>query len=111
MVQWLRLHTPNAGGPGLIPGWGTSSHMPQLRPSADKQINAYFLRTQNNQKTPGNGICNKKKTQVTENGHIYCLLIMLHKVNFKSLKNFRTLSFQSLYDSTCYHLHRLIHVH
>ena len=23
MVQWLRLHAPNAGGMGLIPGWGT----------------------------------------------------------------------------------------
>ena len=22
-VQWLRLHTPNAGGTGLIPGWRT----------------------------------------------------------------------------------------
>ena len=31
MVQWLRLHTPNAGGPGLIPGKGTRSPMPQLR--------------------------------------------------------------------------------
>ena len=31
MVQWLRLHIPNAGGPGLIPGRGTRSHMPQLR--------------------------------------------------------------------------------
>ena len=31
VVQWLRLHTPNAGGLGLIPGWGTRSHMPQLR--------------------------------------------------------------------------------
>ena len=30
-VQWLRLHTPNAGGPGLIPGQGTRSHMWQLR--------------------------------------------------------------------------------
>ena len=30
MVQWLRLHTPNAGGLGLIPGQGTRSHMPQL---------------------------------------------------------------------------------
>ncbi|TEA31286.1 hypothetical protein DBR06_SOUSAS710034, partial [Sousa chinensis] len=30
-VVWLRLHTPNAGGPGLIPGQGTRSHMPQLR--------------------------------------------------------------------------------
>ena len=31
VVQWLRLHTPNAGGPGSIPGQGTRSHMPQLR--------------------------------------------------------------------------------
>ena len=31
MVQWLRLHTPNAGGPGLIPGQGTRSHMPRLK--------------------------------------------------------------------------------
>ena len=35
-VQWLKLHTPNAGGPGLIPGWGTRSHMPLLRPGAAK---------------------------------------------------------------------------
>ena len=31
MVQWLRLHTPNAGGLGLIPGQGNRSHMLQLR--------------------------------------------------------------------------------
>ena len=31
VVQWLRLHAPNAGGPGSIPGQGTRSHMPQLR--------------------------------------------------------------------------------
>ena len=30
-VQWLRVHTPNAGGPGLNLGQGTSSHMQQLR--------------------------------------------------------------------------------
>ena len=23
VVQWVRLCTPNAGGRGLIPGWGT----------------------------------------------------------------------------------------
>ncbi|TEA22658.1 hypothetical protein DBR06_SOUSAS14710058, partial [Sousa chinensis] len=27
VVQWLRLHVPNAGGQGLIPGQGTRSHM------------------------------------------------------------------------------------
>ena len=31
MVQWLRLHTPNAGGLGLIPAQGTRSHMLQLK--------------------------------------------------------------------------------
>ena len=30
VIQRLRLCTPNAGGPGLIPGGGTRSHMPQL---------------------------------------------------------------------------------
>ena len=43
VVQWLRLCAPNAGGPGLIPGWGARScmlqlrvHMLQSRPSAAK---------------------------------------------------------------------------
>ena len=36
VVQWLRLRAPNAGDPGLIPGQGTRSHMPQLRPGAAK---------------------------------------------------------------------------
>ena len=31
LVQWLRLHTPNAGDQGSIPGQGTRSHMLQLR--------------------------------------------------------------------------------
>ncbi|TEA32460.1 hypothetical protein DBR06_SOUSAS8110001, partial [Sousa chinensis] len=31
VVQWLSLQAPNAGGPSLIPGQGTRSHMPQLR--------------------------------------------------------------------------------
>ena len=33
MVQWPRLHTPNAEaeGPGSIPGWGTRADMSQLK--------------------------------------------------------------------------------
>ncbi|TEA36103.1 hypothetical protein DBR06_SOUSAS11510010, partial [Sousa chinensis] len=31
VVQWLRLHAPNAGGRGSIPGWGTRSHVLQPR--------------------------------------------------------------------------------
>ena len=36
VLQWLRLHAPNAGGLGSTPGQGTRSHMLQLRPCADK---------------------------------------------------------------------------
>ena len=31
VVQWLRLCTPNTGGPSSIPGRATRSHMPQYR--------------------------------------------------------------------------------
>jgi len=31
VVQWLRLHSPNAGGRSSIPGQGTRSHTLQLR--------------------------------------------------------------------------------
>ena len=36
VVQCLRLCAPRAGGPGLIPGQGTRSLMPQLRPDTAK---------------------------------------------------------------------------
>ena len=42
VVQWLRQHTPNAGGPGLIPSQGTGSHIPQLRPRVVKEIKNFF---------------------------------------------------------------------
>ena len=60
VVQWLRLHAPNAEVLGLIPGQGTISHMLQLkilRATAKiqhRQINNYFLKTQNKE-TPGPG--------------------------------------------------------
>ena len=31
MVQWLRFHASSAGGPGLISGQGTRSHVAQLK--------------------------------------------------------------------------------
>ena len=39
MVQWLRLCAPNAGDLCPIPGQGTRSSMPQLRPRTVKKIN------------------------------------------------------------------------
>ena len=43
VVQGLRLHAPNAGSPGSIPGQGTRSHMPQLKIWCS-QINKYFFK-------------------------------------------------------------------
>ena len=31
VVQWLRVHVPDSGGPGLIPGQRTRFHMPQMK--------------------------------------------------------------------------------
>ena len=31
VLQWLRLHIPDAGGLDSIPGQGTRSYMPQLK--------------------------------------------------------------------------------
>ena len=36
MVQWLKFYAQDTGGLGLIPGQGTSSHVPQLRLYAAK---------------------------------------------------------------------------
>lgn len=35
MVQWLKPHSPNAGGLGLIPGQGIGFHVPQLKTLRD----------------------------------------------------------------------------
>ena len=34
VVQWLRLHVPSVGGPGLIPGQGTRSRMAATKEAA-----------------------------------------------------------------------------
>ena len=41
-IQWLRLFAPNAGGTGLIPGWGTkilhvAGYVQKLKPPQEKQ--------------------------------------------------------------------------
>ena len=43
VVQWLRLCTPKAEGLGLIPGQGTRSHIAQLRPGTNKEMNIFFF--------------------------------------------------------------------
>ena len=43
VVQWLRLHTLSAGGPGSIPGQGTRSRKLQLRPSSVQSLSRVRL--------------------------------------------------------------------
>ena len=47
VVQWVRLHIPNAGGLGSIPCRETISHMLQQRSSAAKQINNFLINKKN----------------------------------------------------------------
>ena len=42
VVQWLRLHTPNARALSLVPGQGTRPHMPQLK-IQHSQINKHII--------------------------------------------------------------------
>ena len=59
-VQWLKLHAPNAGGLGSIPGQGTASHMQQLRaftpplriPQTAMKSSHRAMKTQCSQKKP-----------------------------------------------------------
>ena len=38
VVKWLRLHAPNSGGLGIIPGQGTRSHVPQTQDATPSKI-------------------------------------------------------------------------
>ena len=52
MIQWLRLHAPNAGTLGSIPGRGIRSHMLQLRDHTLQQrskIPCAAIKTQHSQ--------------------------------------------------------------
>ena len=42
VVQWLRLHDPNAAGRGSIPGQGTRSCMHAATKTQRSQINKYL---------------------------------------------------------------------
>ena len=70
VVQWVRLHAPNAGGLGLIPGRGTRSHMHATTksPHAAKSPHA-TTKTRHSQ--------NKKINKLKKN----------YKCNFFSLSN------------------------
>ena len=60
MIQWPRLHAPNAGGPGLIPGQGTRFHMPQLKISHSHATIKTLLRSFNGPEPSGPELTDKK---------------------------------------------------
>ena len=44
MVQWLRLHAPNAGGTGFIPGWGTEfPHAAKRAPPKKRRVHGGLI--------------------------------------------------------------------
>ena len=44
MVQWLKLHVPNAGGRGLIPGRGSGSpHATRVTTTKNHSINSFHF--------------------------------------------------------------------
>ena len=68
VVQWLRLHDLNAGGPSLIPGQGTRSHIPQQRVT----IPCATTKTWHSQ--INNFVKKKKKIRITDTSIIKCLV-------------------------------------
>jgi hypothetical protein len=52
VVHWLRLCTPNAEDLGLVPGQGTRSHIPQLRPGTTKEITLGFKKKKRKLREP-----------------------------------------------------------
>ena len=59
--QWLRLHTPNAGGLGLIPGQGTRSCMLKLRVGMPHLKIPHVARKSLSATTKTNAMQSKKK--------------------------------------------------
>ena len=66
VVQWLRHWVSNVGGPGLIPGQGTRSHIPQLKvPSATTEKIAHAA-------------TKILHGQINKYIHIYLLIFLIH---------------------------------
>ena len=90
VFQWLRLYSSNAGDLGLIPGWGTRSHIPQLRvciatkiwhSQINKCINIFKKRSEGNSKYYFVIIfmrsCEDHFYYIIDH---YCLIIMSHQL-------------------------------
>ena len=69
MIQWLRLHTPDAGGPGSVPGQRARTCMLQLRHNMVKEINLFLKTIKNFLKIamPGTADCNQTSLSVILN--------------------------------------------
>ena len=66
VAQWLRLHTPNAGGLGLIPGQGTRSCMLKLRVGMSHLKIPHVARKSLSVTTKTNAMQSKKKKERKE---------------------------------------------
>ena len=70
MVQGLRFRTSNAGGPGLIPGQGTRSRMPQLRSSTGSFLFFVFFYKRSSRSFPGGSVVKNHPASSGDTGSI-----------------------------------------
>ena len=74
---------PNAGGLDLIPGHGTRSHMPQLRPGTAKEINKTDMAGETSFPFPVLYLKGFKFTRMEKKKNVY--LVTLAKVGFSHI--------------------------
>ena len=66
VVQWLTIFTPNAGGPGSIPGQGTRYHVLQLR------VHMLKLKILHETMKIEDPECKDGRTEKTATTRVYC---------------------------------------
>ena len=79
MFQWLRLHTPNAGGPGSIPGGGNKARWTKSSQAATKILRAVTRR----QKI----LCAATKTQLSQTNKFLRRQLLTSIPNILSVKS------------------------
>ena len=101
-IQWLRISSPNAGGPGSIPGQGTRSHMPQLKILRATTKNEDPVRHNLDLSNQIKKIVKKKKTH-THTHRQTTSRCLLHAGQMKMVSNYKTAKTLQR-DSSDFHL-------
>ena len=96
VVQWLGLHTPNAGDLSSIPGWGTRSHMLQLSNQINKIRNIKKTKPKNratiwsSNPTPGHISGENSNSKKYVHSSVHCSPIYNSQKKFSHVRLFAT---------------------